>query len=180
MKKLILISALLLFVASTNGWAEKTVNFDKLVKRPWTKYGTNYEVNSQTPFTGTAESYYDNGQLKARVQIINGKWEGYYEDYYWNGMLMKKASYVNGIANGETIEYHQDGSVSVKEWNKNGEWYGLRIQRSAQTSSSYYYSKDCWNPPRYLEGGLYIEYRGTAFDPEDENYDLCIELTEEK
>ena len=46
------------------------VNEDQLVERN----GIFYEVNSQEPFTGTALSYDENGQLRAKGNFKNGEW----------------------------------------------------------------------------------------------------------
>ena len=44
------------------GGCSKEVPRDQLVERD----GVKYEINSQTPFTGSSERYYDNGQLQSK------------------------------------------------------------------------------------------------------------------
>ena len=64
-----------------------------LVKRQ----GVTYEVNSQTPFTGTLVSHHDNGQLKEKVNFKDGIPNGLAETYYENGQLKVKGNYKDGI-----------------------------------------------------------------------------------
>ena len=69
MKLLLTIFCLLILVSCS---PTPEVPSDKLVER----LGITYEVNSQTPFTGSKVSYYENGKLNERVNYKNGKIEG--------------------------------------------------------------------------------------------------------
>ena len=63
MKKLLTILCLVLLVSCSN-----EVPDDQLVERQ----GITYEINSQTPFTGSSVTYHENGQLKKRVDYKKG------------------------------------------------------------------------------------------------------------
>ena len=66
MKKLLPILFVLIITSCS-----KEVPSDRLVERD----GIYYEVNSQTGFTGTSISYYENGQLKEKITYTNGELE---------------------------------------------------------------------------------------------------------
>ena len=64
MKILLSIFCLLILVSCSN-----EVPVDQLVERN----GVFYEVNSQTPFTGSVVKYHDNGQLRSSSCLDNGE-----------------------------------------------------------------------------------------------------------
>ena len=51
------------------GGCSNEVSLDQLQDRN----GLKYEINSQTPFTGSSVDYYDNGQLRAKQNLKDGK-----------------------------------------------------------------------------------------------------------
>ena len=75
---------------------KKEVPPDRLVQRR----GITYEINSQTPFTGSSVSYYENGQLEVRENYKDGKVEGLYEGYYENGQLEERGNLKDGKEEG--------------------------------------------------------------------------------
>ena len=88
MKKLTLLITLLLVI----GGCSKEVQYGKLQDRD----GLKYEVNSQTPFTGSAVFYHDNGQLKYKWNYKDGEEDGLHVWYLENGQLQFKTNYKNG------------------------------------------------------------------------------------
>ena len=88
--------------------------------------GVTYEVNSQTPFTGTSVSYHDNGQLEVKVNYKEGEPDGLTEVYYDNGQLMVKANYKEGEPHGLAEVYYDDGQLRAKANYKHGERHGLK------------------------------------------------------
>jgi len=116
MKRLLLISCLVFLFASCS----KEVDEHQLVIR----YGISYEMNSQIPFTGTATSYHENGQLKNQGTYKNGKLEGLFETFYENGQLSFKTTYKNGNLNGVYRDYHKSGQLHYQGIYKNGEKNG--------------------------------------------------------
>ena len=96
MKKLLPILFVLIITSCS-----KEVPSDQLVERD----GVYYEVNSQTGFTGTSISYYENGQLWEKITYTNGEVDGSIESYYENGQLHLKGTYKNGGLDGLSKSY---------------------------------------------------------------------------
>jgi len=76
MKKLLTTLCLVLLVSCS-----KEVPKDKLLERN----GIQYEVNSNTPFTGSSVSYFKNGELEYRSNYKDGKLDGIHEGFHNNG-----------------------------------------------------------------------------------------------
>ena len=105
------------------GGCSKEVVWDKLVERG----GLVYEVNSQTPFTGSSVSYYDNGRLKEKENYKDGKADGLYETYYENGQQRYKWNYKDGKSDGFQYTYKRNGELERKTRWVDGElelWVG--------------------------------------------------------
>jgi hypothetical protein len=61
--------------------------------------------------------YYDNGQIKDKVDLINGKREGTMFSYYENGKLNMISEWKNGSINGILKRYYIEGGIkSIEEW----------------------------------------------------------------
>ena len=71
------------------------VPLDNLVQRNFIQY----EINSQTPFTGVATEYYANGQLKGKGNYKDGELNGLTERYDENGQLSYKSNSKDGELN---------------------------------------------------------------------------------
>ena len=87
MKQLLSIFCLLILVSCSN-----EVSNDKLVERQ----GITYEVNSQTPFTGSEVSYYENGKLERRGNLKEGEQDGMWETFEEEGNLTKTEEWKDG------------------------------------------------------------------------------------
>ena len=83
----------------------KEIPFEQLVERN----GVNYQINSQTPFSGKAVIYHENGQLKVKIIFKDGKKEGTQEDYFENGQLKWMSNFKNGKEDGLTVRFAEDG-----------------------------------------------------------------------
>lgn len=84
---LTLIAALTL----TSCAAEREVPTETLVERR----GHAYEVNSDDPFTGVAVSHHENGQLRAKVALKDGRLDGPLQIYYENGQLLANVAFMS-------------------------------------------------------------------------------------
>ncbi len=94
-------------------------------------YSVDENGNRQGPF----ESYYDNGQLRAKCTYKDGKFDGSYEEYHKNGQLYKKCTYKNGkIEDGPYEEYYKNGQLYKKCTYKDGE-KTVRMKSIMTTSS---------------------------------------------
>lgn len=122
MKKLLTTLCLVFLVSCSN-----EVPSDKLVQRE----GITYEVNSDTPFTGTLVEFYENGQLERKVDYKNGKQTGSSEKFFENGQLWLKfgvdffeSYHKNGQLkeirkeSGLFEEYHENGQLKLRGKNK--------------------------------------------------------------
>ena len=76
--------------------------------------GVFFEVNSQEGFTGVAEIYYGNGQLKNQIDMKAGLQDGLFEFYYPNGQLAQKINMKANLRDGLSEEYYEDGGVKEK------------------------------------------------------------------
>ena len=103
------------------GGCSNEVPSDQLVERG----GLIYEVNSQTPFTGSSVDYRGEGQLWHREKYIDGKLNGLSEEYHSNGQLQFKENYVDGKSNGAREYYYENGQLKTKGNIKDGKFVGL-------------------------------------------------------
>jgi antitoxin component YwqK of YwqJK toxin-antitoxin module len=99
----------------------KEVPSDQLVERD----GIYYEVNSQTGFTGTSISYYENGQLWEKITYTNGELDGVHERYYENGQLKYRINFKDDKYDGPYESHHNNGQLWYKTTYKNGKEEGL-------------------------------------------------------
>ena len=94
----------------------------KLVERQ----GVTYQINSQTPFTGTVVDYHDNGQLKWKWNYRDGKQDGLEESYYDNGQVRSKGTYKDGKKDGFRESYYDSGQLRSKGTYKDGKLDGFK------------------------------------------------------
>ena len=95
-----------------------------LVKRE----GIYYQKFTDVPFTGKVTGgeqgsfkngerdgawvrYWNNGQLREKVNFKNGKMEGSGIGYHRNGQLAGKVSFRNGKREGAVVAYNEDGTL---------------------------------------------------------------------
>ena len=110
---LILISVILITGCS------KEIDKNQLVERG----GLKYEVNQETPFTGTVISTYDNGQNKLKGSYKDGRQNGLWTEWYANGQKQLEGTFEEG--EGE-VTYWSEGGIkdSSGSW-ENGTRSGL-------------------------------------------------------
>lgn len=73
--------------------AKKEVHINDLQERN----GLMYEVNSKEVFTGSAKSYYANGEVDLEENYTQGKLDGITKRYYEDGRVKAEANYKNGV-----------------------------------------------------------------------------------
>ena len=118
MRKLLPILFLLILTSCS-----KEVSEENLVKRQ----DIMYEVNSETPFTGTLVNYYDNGQQYKSIKYKNGLTVGEFIIYYKNGGILRKGTWVETpdsylqVGLDKTLEeYFENGQLHIRqEWKMN-------------------------------------------------------------
>ena len=125
MKKLLPILFILIITSCS-----KEIPSDQLVERG----GITYQVNSQTPFTGTSIEYHIDTIIdnkfeeilpKNKIKFKNGVKDGLSESFYFNGQLQLKSNFKNGELDGPSERYYPNGQLSFKGTYKNGELDGL-------------------------------------------------------
>ena len=110
-------------LASSIGWS-KSVMLKDLVENPGD--GLVYNKFLTMPFTGTANTTYESGQLKTLFNFIDGETQGQAEEYYESGQLKSKFNLTNGELNGPHETFYENGQLKYK-WNyKDGKMHGLQ------------------------------------------------------
>ena len=94
------------------GCGDVTVDVEDLEYRN----GVKYLPNEKTPFTGKAESFYENGQKKGEVNFKDGKEDG--SATYWgeNGQKEAEGTYKEGKEDGLWTFWYENGQKKW-EWN---------------------------------------------------------------
>ena len=105
MKKIILGVFLLMSVLSFA--AGRKVPIEKMMVDDTT--GITYVQGEKTPFTGTVEVKYDDGEVLALMEVKNGLMEGTYKLLYPSGKTAIIATYKNGKTDGIQKEYYENG-----------------------------------------------------------------------
>ena len=87
--------------------------------------GIRYYQDTNEPITGTDVSYYDNGQLRQKGNLIAGKKEGLWEVFYENGQLKWRENYRDGEKEGLWEFFQGNGPLRFRGNYKNGKKDGL-------------------------------------------------------
>jgi antitoxin component YwqK of YwqJK toxin-antitoxin module len=59
-----------------------------------------YYTTDKELFTGEYKTYFDNGKIKIKMNVVNGVKDGIVKYYYNNGNVKEIRSYENGLMNG--------------------------------------------------------------------------------
>jgi antitoxin component YwqK of YwqJK toxin-antitoxin module len=65
-------------------------------------------------YNGVSESYYKNGQLKAKGNFKDDKQDGLWKWYYDDGHLKSQVNYKDGEENGLSYFYYKNGKLKQK------------------------------------------------------------------
>ncbi len=90
----------------------KTVNLNEEKEYVENRQGIIYYKGS--PFSGTIDDYYNDGQLRNKINYKDGKMNGQYEWYYPNGQVRKKETYIDSRPVGKYEEYYENGQLMEK------------------------------------------------------------------
>ena len=127
MKVLFLVISI--FFISSPSWSE-TVTIDDLKEKNgfyYKKFSIFSPLDFLYRFTGIVESYYENGNLRNKVNYKEGEPKGLIEWYYENGQLEKKGNYKEGLREDGLWEYfYKNGQLlekgNFKDGRKDGTW----------------------------------------------------------
>lgn len=75
------------------------------------KQGVYFSPHSNKPFSGLAQWYYDNGQIKTYIHYVDGRRNGLNEDFFEDGRLAEKSTYIEGKRNGLHEEFYDNGQL---------------------------------------------------------------------
>ena len=68
---------------------------------------------------GLNEAFHENGKIKERFHVKNGKKEGLQQNYYENGQVMTESPFKNGLIHGTMKAWYEDGNkLTVSEFKK--------------------------------------------------------------
>jgi len=114
--------------------------------------GLVYEVDTIKPISGTVVDYYNNKQIKYRLNYKFGQLDGLQERYHYTGQLTSKRNYKDGLRHGTQETFLPDGSREFKGNSKEGELEGLQYSYSNDEVSTVY---NCYKvtDTRYTDSG---------------------------
>ena len=73
-------------------------------------YNRFYMNDRKKPYTGTCEVI-ENGYLKSRRHLVEGKYDGELIDFYDNGQVKMSMQYKKHFINGDVKRYSKDGQL---------------------------------------------------------------------
>jgi len=152
MKKTILI--LTGFLLSVSAFCQITLGDDGL-----------YYDKDQNPFTGQYKEYFDNGQAKQDMTLMNGKVDGLVSVWFRSGALRETRVFKSGKREGQWISYDEKGKktgeASYKDDLKEGPW---KIwDENGVLRYDMYYRKG-------QKSGLWIMYDASGNKTEEKRY----------
>ena len=112
---------------------EAVVDISKLYKRS----GVWFLLNEVTPFTGPAQSFYDNGQKKLEYNWKDGKQDGLATKWYESGQKRGEVNFKNGKPNGSVTDWDENGQKKLEGSYKDGKLHGLQIAYNEDETEKY-------------------------------------------
>lgn len=110
MKKVTLILLGLLAGAQPALHGQQPMDLDQLEERR----GVFLQRPTFEPYTGPVLATWDDGAVRERGTLVNGRWDGVRESYYQLGTLKARETYSSGVLNGPFEAYFKMGSPSDK------------------------------------------------------------------
>jgi len=116
MKRVTMIVLGLLAVTRVAAQAQQPMDLDRLEERR----GVYLQRPAFEPYTGPVLAKWEDGSVRVRGTLVNGRWDGVRESYYQLGTLKARETYTNGVLNGPFEAYFKMGSPSDKGTYLNG------------------------------------------------------------
>jgi len=88
--------------------------------------GLVYIKDDSKPFSGRADSRYENGELKSSITYENGKKEGLVRSWFESGKMQMESTYKDGKQDGLTRSWFDSGQLKMEATYKDDEEDGLR------------------------------------------------------
>jgi len=166
------------YVFSPCNSRSKLIDYDeKLMTEPGT--GIMLYQSSLRPFTGYCQRCFFNGKLEFKMQVTNGKKDGYYLLNYKSGCPQKIGLEIMGIRHGSYKEFYDSTeNLKLNQHFKNGKLDGtqLRFTENGDTIALENYTLDLLNGLQrsYFSNGklnLQITYKNGRMDGKYLKYD---------
>lgn len=110
MKRLTIMALGLLALGHISAQAQQPMDLDRLEERR----GVYLQRPSFEPYTGPVVARFEDGKIRVRGTLVNGRWDGVRESYYQLGTLKARETFTNGVLNGPFEAYFKKGSPSDK------------------------------------------------------------------
>ena len=79
-----------------------------------------YLKDSDTPYTGKAINFWENGQKSGEINVKNGREDGLWVGWHKNGQKSSEGNFKNGKEDGPSTEWHENGQKMSEEIYKDG------------------------------------------------------------
>ncbi len=89
------------------------------------KNNLSYKVNDTEPFSGIAEDYYKNGQIRVKAHYKNGKYNGLGKVWYENGQMKLDGHFKDGEMDGLQKEWYENGQIKYEKYYIDGKKDGF-------------------------------------------------------
>ena len=113
----ILLSLIILGLVAVSCDQTRIVNYDELTDFIYVKGET-------APYTGTAQKYYENGELKQVSHFKGGKLNGHFIEYDEFGERFQEGQYIDGSREGTWYMDDHENGIYTKAYFKNDEYHG--------------------------------------------------------
>jgi len=116
MKKTTFMLLALLAVVQAPLHAQEPMDLDDLENRR----GVYLQRPSFEPYTGPVVAYWEDGSIRERGRLVDGRWDGVRESFYALGTLKARETYSDGVLDGPFEAYFKRGAPSDKGTYENG------------------------------------------------------------
>ncbi len=154
MKRTTLTLLMLLVVVQLPLHAQQPMNLDELENRR----GVYLQRPSFEPYTGPVVAYWEDGTIRERGTLVDGRWDGVYEEYYALGTLKARESYRNGVLHGPFEAYFKKGIPSdrgaYREGRLHGDYESYWLRQPAEVGQ-FNNGRECGHWVRYFPQSSY-------------------------
>lgn len=138
--------------------------------------------------TGVNKVYYEDGTLRAEVNVVDGKRNGLARDFYPNGKPHLEIQYKDGLKHGLTKMYYENGKLYEESGFDTGEKHGIqkkyRQDGKVLAEAKYHFGEPCAGLKEYLkDGSLKKKYPTIEVTPIDnilksDSYTLRLSMSD--
>ncbi|MBK8806123.1 MAG: toxin-antitoxin system YwqK family antitoxin [Bacteroidales bacterium] len=144
---------ILIFTLCVIHTTAQTVDYEQLERRDKIAY----LKGSESPFTGKAFGYWDNGNKKKEINFVNGIREGVYRTWFKNGNKESIKFYKNNLLEGAIISWYENGQyerkVEFRQDKKHGNFQAFYENGQVKSEGQYVNNKKIGIHIGYYENG---------------------------